>query len=144
MHHTLTNAFASGLQASIVVVDTNDDLLYWSGSFSYTGEATAHPGIAEALRGESGATYVQVGDSKHVVTYSPIAPVGWALVLEEPWETVASPTLRTTQIAPLVLVPALLLTLVALWFGLRQIVQPLQALESKAATLAWGDFKAIE
>jgi signal transduction histidine kinase len=105
---------------------------------------TDHPGVAEALRGESGATYVHVGDSEHVVTYSPVAPVGWALVLEEPWETVATPTLRTTQMAPLVLVPALLLTLVALWFGLRQIVQPLQALESKAATLAWGDFKAIE
>ncbi len=144
VRHTLTNAFASGPQASIVVVDTNDDLLYQSGSFSYTGNATTHPGIAEALRGESGAMYVQVGESEHVVTYSPIAPVGWALVLEEPWETVASPTLRTTQIAPLVLVPALLLTLVALWFGLRQIVKPLQALESKAATLAWGDFKAIE
>jgi len=64
--------------------------------------------------------------------------------LEEPWETVDSPTLRTTQIAPLVLVPVLLLTLIALWFGLRRIVQPLQALESKAATLAGGGFSAIE
>jgi signal transduction histidine kinase len=31
-----------------------------------------------------------------------------------------------------------------LWFGLRRIVQPLQALESKAATLAGGEFSAIE
>jgi len=144
VRHTLTSAFASGPEAAAIVVDSDENLLYQSGSFSYTGNAMAHPGIAEALRGESGATYVHVGDSEHVVTYSPIIPMGWALVLEEPWETVASPTLRTTQIAPLVLVPALLLTLVALWFGLRQIVQPLQALESKAATLAWGNFKAIE
>jgi signal transduction histidine kinase len=100
--------------------------------------------VAEALRGESGVTYVQVGDSEHVVTFSPIAPVGWALALQEPWESVDTPTLRTTQIAPLVLVPVLLLTLVALWFGLRWIVQPLQALETKAATLAWGEFNAIE
>jgi len=144
VRHTLTSAFASGPQAGTIVVDSDGNLLYQSGSFSYTGDATDHPGIAEALRGESGATYVHVGDSEHVVTYSPIAPVGWALVLEEPWETVATPTLRTTQIAPLVLAPVLLLTLVALWFGLRKIVQPLQTLESKAATLAWGDFKAIE
>jgi signal transduction histidine kinase len=100
--------------------------------------------LSLALRGESGVSYVQVCDSEHVVTYSPIGPVGWALALEEPWETVDTPTLRTTQIAPLVLVPVLLLTLVALWFGLRWIVQPLQALESKAATLAWGEFSAIE
>jgi signal transduction histidine kinase len=52
--------------------------------------------------------------------------------------------LQVTQAAPLVLVPALLLTLVALWFGARQIVQPLQALEAKAADLAWGQFEAIE
>lgn len=144
VRHTLTNAFDSDSQAVVVVVDSDEDLLYQSGSFSYAGDAMAHPGIAEALRGESGVTYVQVGDSEHVVTYSPITPVGWALVLEEPWETVDTPTLRTTQIAPLVLVPVLLLTLLALWFGLRWIVQPLQALESKAATLAWGEFGAIE
>jgi signal transduction histidine kinase len=48
-----------------------------------------------------------------------------------------------TQMAPLVLVPAFLLALIALWFGARQIVQPLQKLESKAAALAWGDFNAI-
>ena len=144
VRHTLTSAFTSGPQASVVVVGSDNGLLYQSGSFSYKGRTTAHPGIAEALRGESGVTYVQVGDSEHVVTYSPIAPVGWALVLEEPWETVASPTLRTTQIAPLVLVPVLLLALVALWFGLRQIVRPLQTLESKASTLAWGNFRAIE
>jgi nitrate/nitrite-specific signal transduction histidine kinase len=70
--------------------------------------------------------------------------MGWALVLEEPWEEVDTPTLRTTQLAPLVLVPVLLLTLVALWFGLRQVVRPLQALEAKAASLAWGDFQTIE
>jgi two-component system sensor histidine kinase UhpB len=31
----------------------------------------------------------------------------------------------------------------ALWFGLRQIVQPMRALEEKAADLARGDFKSI-
>ncbi len=144
VRHTLTSSFASGSNASAVVVDANKDVLYQGSSFSYAGGAASHPGVAEALRGESGVTYVQVGDSEHVVTFSPIEPVGWALALEEPWETVDSPTLRTTQLAPLVLVPVLLLTLLALWFGLRWIVKPLQDLESKAAMLAWGEFNAIE
>ena len=103
MRHTLTSSFASGSEASVVVVDANKDVLYQGGSFSYVGGAAAHPGVAEALRGESGVTYVQVGESEHVVTYSPIGSVGWALALEEPWETVDTPTLRTTQFAPLVL-----------------------------------------
>jgi signal transduction histidine kinase len=34
--------------------------------------------------------------------------------------------------------------LFALWFGARQIIQPLQRLESKAAALAWGDFETIK
>jgi two-component system sensor histidine kinase UhpB len=46
--------------------------------------------------------------------------------------------------APLVLVPVLLLTLFALWFGVRQIVQPLQSLEEQADALAWGNYQAVE
>lgn len=38
----------------------------------------------------------------------------------------------------------LLLTLLGLGFGLRQIVQPLQALAQRATALGWGDFQAIE
>ncbi|MES0361875.1 MAG: histidine kinase, partial [Anaerolineales bacterium] len=52
--------------------------------------------------------------------------------------------LNTTQLAPLALVPVLILSMVALWFGARRIVQPLQSLEDRAAKLAWGDFQAIE
>ena len=144
VRHTLTSAFASSPQVSVVVLDADKRLLYKGGSFSYAGEISDHPGIAEALAGESGTTYVQVGGSEHVVAYSPIAPMGWALVLEEPWDLVATPTLRASQMAPLILVPVLILALVAFWFGARQIVRPLQTLESRAATLAWGDFKAIE
>lgn len=144
MNHTLTSSFSSGSDVSAVVVDANKDLIYQSGPFSHTGDPAELPGVAEALRGESGVTYIHGGESEHVVTYSPVSPIGWALALEEPWEPVDTPTLRTTQLAPLVLVPVLLLTLIALWFGLRWIVKPLQALEAKAVTLAWGNFDAIE
>jgi signal transduction histidine kinase len=57
---------------------------------------------------------------------------------------VISPSLQLTQMAPLVMVPAFILALIAIWFGAKQIVQPLQKLESKAAALAWGDFEAIK
>jgi signal transduction histidine kinase len=144
VRETLTSAFTSGHQVSVVVMDADRRLLFASGAFSDAGAASQHPGVAEALLGESGTTYVQVGRSEHVVAYSPIAPTGWILVLEEPWEMVATPTLLTSQMAPLVLVPVLILAVIALWFGTRQIVKPLQTLESRAATLAWGDFNTIE
>jgi len=57
---------------------------------------------------------------------------------------VTSPSLQLTQMAPLVIVPAFILALIALWFVASRIVQPLQKLEAKAAALAWGDFEAIK
>ncbi len=145
MRSTLTDAFAAGDQAGAFIVDANDRLLYQSGSLLPSGRLTEHVGVAQALRGESGATYIQTADSgEHVVAFSPIASIGWALVVEERWELIDSPLLRTTQVAPLLLVPPLLLAVIALWFGIRQIVRPLQALEARAAELAWSRFQAIE
>jgi signal transduction histidine kinase len=37
-----------------------------------------------------------------------------------------------------------IVAVIGLWFGVRQIVQPLQSLEQKATELAWGDYDAIE
>ena len=85
-----------------------------------------------------------MGRDEHVVAYSPIRTAGWAIITEESWEKVSSPTLSTSQVIPLILVPALLLAVLALWFGARRIVRPLQKLESKAARLSWGDFEQIE
>jgi signal transduction histidine kinase len=140
----LADTFTSGGQASVFLVDAQRQVLYQSGSLQLGSHVADHPGVTEALRGESGATYVQVGNDEHVVAYSSIAPTGWALIVEERWAAVTSPMLQVTQAAPLVLVPALLLALLALWFGARQIVRPLQSLEAKAADLAWGRYEVIE
>jgi len=102
-----------------------------------------HPEVAEALRGERGVTYIKGADGEHVVAFSPVHPVGWALVVEESWEAVASPWLHTTQLAPLLLAPLLLLALVGLWFGARKVVEPLQQLEARAAAMAWGDYDVL-
>jgi signal transduction histidine kinase len=59
-------------------------------------------------------------------------------------KTATSPALELTLVAPLVLIPPLLFSVAGLWFVTRQIIQPLQKLESKAAALAWGNFEWIE
>lgn len=63
---------------------------------------------------------------------------------EEAWKIVTDPALELTLLAPLVLIPPLLFSVAALWFTAKQIIQPLQKLESKAAALSWGDFDAIK
>jgi signal transduction histidine kinase len=140
----LADTFPSTTEAFAVMVDRERRILYQAGKAPLETEAIHHAGIAEALRGESGTTYLSTQNGEHVVAYSPIAPTGWALMIEEPWEAVDNPLLRTTQAAPLILIPILLFALVALGFGIRQIVQPLQSLEKQAAELGWGNFEAIE
>jgi two-component system sensor histidine kinase UhpB len=143
---TLADAFLAGDQASVFVLDSSDRTLYRTGRLPLSMHNANHPGVKEALSGQSGTTYMpQTADSsEHVVAYSPIRPMNWALVIEESWELIDNPLLRTTQAAPLVLIPPFVVVLVALWFGIRQIVRPLQALASHAAELAWGRFGAIE
>ncbi|MFA5788145.1 MAG: ATP-binding protein, partial [Actinomycetota bacterium] len=118
------------------LVDGAGHLLDWQGSLAPPADPLGHPGVREALNGESGSSYVRVEGDEHVVAFSPVQPTGWALVTEEPWESVTSPLLNSSLMAPLVLVPALLLTLLALWFGARQVVQPLRQLGQEAALLA--------
>jgi signal transduction histidine kinase len=140
----LADAFPSTSEAFTVIVDRERRVLYQSGKVPIETEVAQHAGVPEALRGESGTMYLSTQNGEHVVAFAPISPTGWALMIEEPWEAVDNPLLRTTQAAPLILIPILLFALIALGFGIRQIVQPLQLLEKQAAELGWGNFEAIE
>jgi signal transduction histidine kinase len=140
---TFSATYPASSQATIFLLDSSRRLLFVSGTLAPESLPADHPGVAEALRGESGTLYTQLSHEEHVVAYSPIPLTGWALITEEEWGHVVSPSLQLTQLAPLVFVPVFILALIALWFGAKQIVQPLQKLESKAAALAWGDFESI-
>lgn len=62
---------------------------------------------------------------------------------EDTWRLVADPILELTLVIPLALIPPLLFSAAALWFVTRQVIQPLQQLEARAAALGWGNFDAI-
>jgi signal transduction histidine kinase len=141
---TLAASYPHTSHVTVFLLDSSHQILFSTGPLATERISPEHPGVAEALRGEIGTTYAKEGDAEHVVAYSPVNPTGWALITEEEWVMVTGPSLRLTQIAPLVVVPAFILALLALWFVASRIVQPLQRLESKAAALAWGDFDTIK
>ncbi len=141
---TLGDAFPTGPQESVFVLDSSGQILYQSGSLSPNTNPCNHPDIVLICKNQAGMTYVKVGNNEHVVAYSPISSVGWGLVTEESWQSVENPLLQNTLFAPLVLVPILLISLAALWFGARQVIRPLQKLESEASQLSQGDFQEIE
>ena len=105
-----------------------------------------HAGVSEVMQGQSGILYDhthQNGQGEQVIVYTPVERLGWGMVVEEPWEEIASPVLRSTQSAPLVMAPILLLSVLALWYGAQSIVQPLNRLEKQSTELARGDFEAV-
>ncbi len=132
---------ADGL-LSILLVGANQQILYSSGHLA--DQSAQHPGVAQALHGESGSLYVKVAGDEHVTAYSPVSSAGWALLTEESWEAVTTPTLKVTQIAPLALVPTVIIMLLAIWFGASQVIRPLRTLGARTATLANGDFETIQ
>ena len=141
---SLEPSYPSDSHATIFLLDTSGDVLFISGAHSSENLISDQFAVSKVLGGESGISYIKKDGVEHVITYSPIPITGWALLSDEAWETVGTPSLQLTQVAPLVLVPAFLLALIALWFSARRIIQPLQILESKAAALAWGDFEGIK
>jgi len=139
-----TASILTNNQAHILVVTTPNTVLYFSGDAATLGDAGSVPGVTESLNGESGVNIVSGEHGDQVTAFSSIPGAGWGLVLTENWEEIATPFLNTTQSAPLLMIPLLIMALVALLFGARQIIQPLQDLEARTVQLARGDFKAIQ
>ena len=127
---------------TMVVIDRQGQVLYDNltefGHHLYELSA-----VETALQGGAGVEYIGAHGEELVLTYGPVAPLGWALLVAEPWQAITSPLLNLTAYSPLILLPVVLLSLLALGFGLQQIVRPLQALEEGAAELAAGNFAAI-
>ncbi len=119
-------------------------LIYGLGAASSAANPAGSTGVSEALQGESGVTYMRQDGEEVVLAFTPVEPLGWALVTQEPWQAQADPLLKTTQILPLALVPALLLALLGLWWGARQVIQPLQNLRERAGKLSRGRYAPIE
>jgi signal transduction histidine kinase len=142
------SSFVDFDRTSILVINRQLDqgepqLLYSSDPALQEVELQLHPGVTQALAGESGMKYISGEYGEYVVAYASIQSVGWGLVAEEEWESISSPLLRNTQLAPLVLAPALLLALLALWYTTRRIIQPLRKLEKQTEALSRGEFDII-
>jgi signal transduction histidine kinase len=80
----------------------------------------------------------------NVVTVSSrIDGLNWTLVVQEPWVEVVNPQLRLSLVAPLAMIPAVLLAMGILAFGIVNVVQPLRRLGRAATRLTWGSYEAI-
>ncbi|MFO7663246.1 MAG: histidine kinase [Chloroflexota bacterium] len=139
----LSRVILPGDHTIAYVYNKDGNLLYQIGEPIHANREGDHPGVAEALRGEMGTAFLPSGSDEHVITYTPVNPVGWGLVMEESWQEMTDPMLRRTELAPFILLPVLAIALAGFWFGARQIVRPLQVLAARTSAVGRGDFDAV-
>ena len=125
-------------QDSFILVDQNKNILFSNGNINPLIETEEIPGVAEALREESGTTFYSIDDGEHVVAFSPVELTEWALVIDEAWDSVASPILKYSESASLVLVPIVIISIYGFWLTSKKIIQPLNALQKQAAEFSDG------
>jgi signal transduction histidine kinase len=144
----LLNQVQVGEQGIAYLVDTEGQVV----SSSLPGEArtsfAGHTGFDQALAARAAGATQCHAPSGEVMTlaYAPVSLPGhpWLVLVEQPWDEVVGPVLRYSQFMPLVAVLAAIVSLLALYYGLRSIVRPLQALGQQAEKVAWGDFEATQ
>jgi signal transduction histidine kinase len=105
----------------------------------------AHEGIAQVTRGEAGATFHHdAAGNELVVGYAPIAPAEWGLLIDESWGDVVEPLFQFSILLPVVLAIVGVVALIAIYFGVRYVIRPLQQLSVAANRIAFGDYTAAE
>ncbi len=135
----------SGRRRTIYLVDRDGRIVYHPDASQVGRDLGQHDGIAEVRQGRSGAAFHRETNGEElVVGYAPIPPAGWGLIVEEPWGDVIAPVMQYALIPPLTVLVAALLSLLAVYFGVRHIIRPLQLLSLQAQHMAWGDFSASQ
>lgn len=104
---------------------------------------SGHAGIAQVIRGETGATFHHdAAGAELVVGYAPIEPAGWGLLIEEPWADVVAPMFQYSVLLPIMLALVAVVALGAISFGMGRIVRPVARLAQMANRIAYGDYRA--
>lgn len=135
-----------GERGVVYLIDASGRILAHSPSEHTRTSLAGHSGIVTAMQDSGpGMTLCHApGGEQMTLAYAPVeyADLGWRVLIEQPWREVVGPVLRYSQFMPLVAVLAAIVSLLTLYYGVKAIVQPLQALGRQAERVAWGDFSA--
>lgn len=126
------------------LIDREGQVLVASEASAAPDLELGQPAVGAVLAGEAGATIASIDGTDMVIGYAPVSPVGWGLIIQEPWDAIVGPMMRFSLVAPLILAVAAVAALISVIFGLRSIAHPLQQLDRQAARLAWGEFEAVQ
>ena len=128
---------------AVFVLDATGRLVHHHNPGGLAVDEKALADLAATSAGVAGAAELRGDASGLLVTYAPVAPPGWLLVVAEHVHAVDVMGMSVVEALPLLLLFVALLALVAVSFGVVNVVRPLQELDRRAQRVAWGDFDAV-
>jgi signal transduction histidine kinase len=133
-----------GQRGAIYLVDNTGRVVYHPNAELCGADYSTHTGIPQALETSGGSLPCHAPDGTQMyISYAAVGDTGWRVVVEEPYDDLVSPILRLPGLIPAVAAVAGVIALLALTFGARTIVVPLQRLARAAGRVSWGDLSAI-
>ncbi|MBI1281349.1 MAG: HAMP domain-containing protein [Anaerolineaceae bacterium] len=128
---------------TVALIDRHGNVLFNRGGVVPSGQAIlSWPGVPQALMGEKGIVFEPETGEGDLIAYAPVPSTDWILVIREPWHSLTVPLLRFEQATPLILLTAVIISLLILFFGLRFVVQPLHELGIQTSQIGQGNFEA--
>ena len=129
---------------AVFVLDATGQMLHHHNPGGLAVDEAALADLAASAAASAGAAQLRGAASDLLVTYAPVAPPGWLLVVAEHVHSVDVMGMSVVEVLPLLLLFVALLALVAVSFGVLNVVRPLQELDRRAQRVAWGDFDAVK
>lgn len=129
---------------AMAVLDANGRLIHHHNPRQFPLDAGHMAMMMNPVGAHGAGTMAMSGDdSGLLVAYAPVDPPGWMLISIEDVHASAAMGLNAVEVLPLVFLFVVIVTLLALYFGLVNVVRPLQELDRRAARVAWGDYEAV-
>lgn len=131
-----------GVSGHVYVVDGNGRVIQHPDASVVGMDLMSQKIVQDVVSGQTGALRTRDLDGKDVVAaYSPVPGTNWGLIAVEDWSTLVRPSQGYRIFLLVLLLLGLLVPSLVVWFGVRRVTRPVQALTGAARKVAGGDFE---
>ena len=131
-----------GVSGDVYVVDGNGRVIQHPDAALVGTDLMSQKIVQDVVSGRTGAQRTRDLNQKDVVAaYAPVPGTSWGLIAIEDWSTLIRPSQGYRTLLLVLLVLGLLIPSLVVWFGVRRVTRPVQALTGAARRVAAGDFE---
>ncbi len=131
-----------GVSGDVYVVDGNGRVIQHPDAALVGMDLMSQKIVQDVVSGQTGAQRTRDLNQRDVVAaYAPVPGTNWGLIVIEDWSTLVRPFQGYRTFLLVLLVLGLLIPSLVVWFGVRRVTRPVQALTGAARRVAAGDFE---